>query len=129
MLYHRANPGGGIALPNPENVPLDEIRRSYEGPVVTGRSEATSASGQKRSSPGGAEGTRVLIGHATISSAGYGRIGPCPCQKPHPDEVSATGGRQTLRDDEATDGRSRFRMRAYYPCNGRWGDGSALGGR
>jgi ribonuclease BN (tRNA processing enzyme) len=36
VLYHRANPGGGIALPNPENVLLDEIRQSYKGPVVTG---------------------------------------------------------------------------------------------
>jgi len=34
VLYHRANPGGGT--PNPEDVLLDEISRSYKGPVVTG---------------------------------------------------------------------------------------------
>jgi ribonuclease BN (tRNA processing enzyme) len=37
VLYHRSNPGGGLALANPEDVLLDEIRRDYEGPVVIGR--------------------------------------------------------------------------------------------
>ena len=36
VLYHRANPGGGIAVPNPEDVLLDEIRQLYKGTVVTG---------------------------------------------------------------------------------------------
>ncbi len=36
VLYHRANAGGGIGLPNPEDVLLDEITRFYKGPVVTG---------------------------------------------------------------------------------------------
>jgi ribonuclease Z len=35
VLYHRANPGG-IGLPNPEQVLLHEIRRTYKGEVVTG---------------------------------------------------------------------------------------------
>ena len=29
--------GGGVTLANPEHVLLDEIRRSYGGPVVIGR--------------------------------------------------------------------------------------------
>jgi len=33
LLYHRASPGGS-ALPNPEHVLLDEIRRAYKGNVV-----------------------------------------------------------------------------------------------
>jgi ribonuclease BN (tRNA processing enzyme) len=33
VLYHRASPGGA-ALPNPEHVLLDEIRRAYKGNVV-----------------------------------------------------------------------------------------------
>src|SRR2546430_5920037 len=36
VLYHRANPGGSIAVPNPEDVLLDEIRQLYKGTVVTG---------------------------------------------------------------------------------------------
>jgi len=36
VLYHRANPGGSIAGPNPEDVLLDEIRQLYKGTVVTG---------------------------------------------------------------------------------------------
>jgi ribonuclease BN (tRNA processing enzyme) len=35
VLYHRANPGGGSAVPNPEDVLLDEIRQLYKGTVVT----------------------------------------------------------------------------------------------
>ena len=33
LLYHRASPGGA-ALPNPEHVLLDELRRAYKGNVV-----------------------------------------------------------------------------------------------
>jgi ribonuclease BN (tRNA processing enzyme) len=36
VLYHRANPGGGTAVPNPGDVLLDEIRHLYKGAVVTG---------------------------------------------------------------------------------------------
>ncbi len=36
VLYHRSNPGGGLALANPEGVLLDEIRRCYDGPVAIG---------------------------------------------------------------------------------------------
>ena len=36
VLYHRSNPGGGIAVANPEDVLLDEIRELYKGDVVTG---------------------------------------------------------------------------------------------
>src|SRR5258708_22003986 len=36
VLYHRANPGGGIAVPNPEDVLLDEARQSYKGTEGTG---------------------------------------------------------------------------------------------
>jgi ribonuclease BN (tRNA processing enzyme) len=36
VLYHRANPGGGTAVANPEDVLLDEIRDLYKGEVVTG---------------------------------------------------------------------------------------------
>jgi ribonuclease BN (tRNA processing enzyme) len=36
VLYHRANPGGGGAVSDPEDLLLDEIRRLYEGTVVTG---------------------------------------------------------------------------------------------
>lgn len=35
ILYHRANPGG-VGRPNPEEVLLEEIRRTYGGNVVTG---------------------------------------------------------------------------------------------
>jgi ribonuclease BN (tRNA processing enzyme) len=35
VLYHRASPGG-IGRPNPEQVLLREIRRTYRGEVVTG---------------------------------------------------------------------------------------------
>jgi ribonuclease BN (tRNA processing enzyme) len=36
ILYHRANPGG-VGSPNPEEAPLEEIRKVYRGKVVTGR--------------------------------------------------------------------------------------------
>jgi ribonuclease BN (tRNA processing enzyme) len=36
VLYHRANPGGGTAVANSEEVLLDEIRELYKGNVVTG---------------------------------------------------------------------------------------------
>ncbi len=35
VLYHRANVGGGLGLPNPEQVVLDEMRHIYRGKVVT----------------------------------------------------------------------------------------------
>jgi ribonuclease BN (tRNA processing enzyme) len=35
VLYHRANAGGGLALPNPEQVVIEEMRHIYEGKVVT----------------------------------------------------------------------------------------------
>ncbi|MFC3077165.1 MBL fold metallo-hydrolase [Phenylobacterium terrae] len=35
ILYHRANPGG-VGRPNPEEALLQEIRRTYDGAVVTG---------------------------------------------------------------------------------------------
>lgn len=36
VLYHRANPGGGVAAANPEDALLNEIRDLYKGEVVTG---------------------------------------------------------------------------------------------
>lgn len=36
VLYHRASPGGGATVPNPEEVLMDEIRDLYKGDVVTG---------------------------------------------------------------------------------------------
>jgi ribonuclease BN (tRNA processing enzyme) len=36
VLYHRANAGGGDANPNAEQEMIDEVRRFYRGPVVTG---------------------------------------------------------------------------------------------
>jgi ribonuclease BN (tRNA processing enzyme) len=36
ILYHRANAGGAMALPDPEDVLLDEVRDLYDGNVVTG---------------------------------------------------------------------------------------------
>ena len=36
VLYHRANPGGGAAIANPEEALMDEIRDWYKGDVVTG---------------------------------------------------------------------------------------------
>jgi hypothetical protein len=36
VLYHRANPGGGTEIANPEEVLLDEIRDLYKGEVVSG---------------------------------------------------------------------------------------------
>jgi ribonuclease BN (tRNA processing enzyme) len=36
VLYHRANAGGGDANPNSEQELIDEVRRFYPGPVVTG---------------------------------------------------------------------------------------------
>jgi ribonuclease BN (tRNA processing enzyme) len=37
ILYHRSNLGGGMGrLPNPEEILLKEIRKSYKGKVVTG---------------------------------------------------------------------------------------------
>jgi ribonuclease BN (tRNA processing enzyme) len=35
ILYHRANPGG-VGRPNPEEALLEEVRREYDGKVVTG---------------------------------------------------------------------------------------------
>jgi ribonuclease BN (tRNA processing enzyme) len=35
ILYHRANPGG-VGRPNPEEAVLAELRRGYDGQVVTG---------------------------------------------------------------------------------------------
>jgi ribonuclease BN (tRNA processing enzyme) len=35
LLYHRANAGGAMTLPDPEKVLLDEVRRLYKGRVVT----------------------------------------------------------------------------------------------
>jgi ribonuclease BN (tRNA processing enzyme) len=35
VLYHRSNPGGRLALANPEGALLDEISRIYKGRVVT----------------------------------------------------------------------------------------------
>ncbi len=35
VLYHRANAGGAMTLPDPETVLLDEVRRLYKGRVVT----------------------------------------------------------------------------------------------
>ena len=35
LLYHRANAGGAMTLPDPEAVLLDEVRRLYDGRVVT----------------------------------------------------------------------------------------------
>jgi ribonuclease BN (tRNA processing enzyme) len=35
LLYHRANAGGAMTLPDPETVLLDEVRRLYKGRVVT----------------------------------------------------------------------------------------------
>ena len=35
VLYHRANPGG-VGKPNPEEAVIEELRREYDGPVVTG---------------------------------------------------------------------------------------------
>lgn len=35
VLYHRANPGGGVKIPNPEDVLMDEIQQFYKGAVVT----------------------------------------------------------------------------------------------
>ena len=35
VLYHRANAGGKMTLPDPEKVLLDEVRRLYKGRVVT----------------------------------------------------------------------------------------------
>lgn len=35
VLYHRANAGAGMTLPDPETVLLDEIKRLYDGQVVT----------------------------------------------------------------------------------------------
>jgi hypothetical protein len=36
VLYHRADPGGGVAAANPEDALLNEIRDLYKGEVVTG---------------------------------------------------------------------------------------------
>jgi ribonuclease BN (tRNA processing enzyme) len=36
VLYHRANAGGAMALPDPEKALMAEIRRLYKGRVVTG---------------------------------------------------------------------------------------------
>jgi hypothetical protein len=38
VLYHRANAGGAMTLPDSEAVLLDEVQRLYNGPVVTARS-------------------------------------------------------------------------------------------
>jgi ribonuclease BN (tRNA processing enzyme) len=35
VLYHRANAGGAMTLPDPETALLDEVRRLYDGRVVT----------------------------------------------------------------------------------------------
>jgi ribonuclease BN (tRNA processing enzyme) len=35
VLYHRANAGGAMTLPDPEEALLDEVRRLYNGRVVT----------------------------------------------------------------------------------------------
>ncbi len=35
ILYHRANPGG-VGKPNPEEAVIDELRKDYDGAVVTG---------------------------------------------------------------------------------------------
>jgi hypothetical protein len=35
VLYHRANAGGAMTLPDPEAALLDEVRRLYNGRVVT----------------------------------------------------------------------------------------------
>jgi hypothetical protein len=35
ILYHRANPGG-VGKPNPEEAVIDELRKDYDGTVVTG---------------------------------------------------------------------------------------------
>jgi ribonuclease BN (tRNA processing enzyme) len=35
VLYHRANAGGAMTLSDPEEVLLEEVRRIYDGPVVT----------------------------------------------------------------------------------------------
>jgi ribonuclease BN (tRNA processing enzyme) len=35
LLYHRANAGGALSLPDPEQAVLHEIRELYNGPVVT----------------------------------------------------------------------------------------------
>ena len=35
VLYHRANPGG-VGRPNPEEALLEELRKEYDGAVVTG---------------------------------------------------------------------------------------------
>lgn len=37
VLYHRANAGAPMRLPNPEQALVDEIRRQYDGRVVTAR--------------------------------------------------------------------------------------------
>ena len=36
VLYHRANVGGPMTLPDPEDVLLEEVRQAYGGNVVTG---------------------------------------------------------------------------------------------
>jgi ribonuclease BN (tRNA processing enzyme) len=36
VLYHRANPGGGTSVANPEDVLLGEVRELYKGHVVAG---------------------------------------------------------------------------------------------
>jgi ribonuclease BN (tRNA processing enzyme) len=37
VLYHRANAGGGLRLPNPEQAVLDEMRQLYKGNIVAAR--------------------------------------------------------------------------------------------
>jgi ribonuclease BN (tRNA processing enzyme) len=37
VLYHRANAGGGVRLPNPEQAVLDEMRHLYRGDIVAAR--------------------------------------------------------------------------------------------
>jgi ribonuclease BN (tRNA processing enzyme) len=37
ILYHRANAGGGVRLPNPEQPVLDEMRQLYKGNIVAAR--------------------------------------------------------------------------------------------
>ena len=34
VLYHRANAGGGVALPNPEQAIIEEMRQLYPGRVA-----------------------------------------------------------------------------------------------